>query len=282
MLPDLLWKNVPVPHEQRIGSARDQRFEGRLDVANKRGHRADGCRPMAFAAVCTSLRSASVSCVSGCTSIAVVAAFGTSCRSSSNRFAPSALTMNTHAGDVATRPIEARDRAVLTGSLPVVKMIGIVEVAALATNAGAVPPLVTITTTGLRTSSAANDDSRSDPRPPVHAAAEHDHHRDLRAQLPAALPTIDDNRRHQDQYVMTATTGLRPRRVDLASCWSSTGCQSRSLNCAVRPSTQACNRHTQRPSQPSIPAAVACLSRYARAAAHRALSRTPSASAKSP
>ena len=37
---------------------------------------------------------------------------------------------------------------------------------------------------------------------------------------------------------------------------------SRSLNCAVRPSTQACNRHTQRPSQPSIPAAVACLSRY--------------------
>ena len=59
----------------------------------------------------------------------------------------------------------------LTGSLPVVKMIGIVEVAALATNAGAVPPLVTITTTGLRTSSAANDDSRSDPRPPVHAAA---------------------------------------------------------------------------------------------------------------
>ena len=61
---------------------------------------------------------------------------------------------------------------------------------------------------------------------------------------------------------MTATTGLRPRRVDLASCWSSTGCQSRSLNCAVRPSTQACNRHTQRPSQPSIPAAVACLSRY--------------------
>ena len=27
----------------------------------------------------------------------------------------------------------------------------------------------------------------------------HDHHRDLRAQLPAALPTIDDNRRHQDR-----------------------------------------------------------------------------------
>jgi hypothetical protein len=52
----------------------------------------------------------------------------------------------------------------------------------------------------------------------------HDHHRDLRAQLPAALPTIDDNRRHQDRYVMTATTGLRPRRVDLASCCSSTGC----------------------------------------------------------
>ena len=35
---------------------------------------------------------------------------------------------------------------------------------------------------------------------------------------------------------------------------------SRSLNCAVRPSTQACNRHTQPPSQPSIPAAVASLS----------------------
>ena len=50
---------------------------------------------------------------------------------------------------------------------------------------------------------------------------------------------------------------------------------SRSLNCAVRPSTQACNRHTQRPSQPSIPAAVACLSRYcSRRGASRSFAHT--------
>ena len=50
---------------------------------------------------------------------------------------------------------------------------------------------------------------------------------------------------------------------------------SRSLNCAVRPSTQACNRHTQRPSQPSIPAAVACLSRHcSRPGASRSFAHT--------
>ena len=40
-------------------------------------------------------------------------------------------------GDVAARPIEAGDKAVLTGSPPVVKTIGIVEVAALAASAAA-------------------------------------------------------------------------------------------------------------------------------------------------
>jgi hypothetical protein len=55
---------------------------------------------------------------------------------------------------LATRPS-------LTGSSGTVKTMGIVAVAALAANAGAVPPLVTITATGRRTNSAASDDSRS-------------------------------------------------------------------------------------------------------------------------
>src|SRR5258708_8073466 len=42
------------------------------------------------------------------------------------------------------------------------------------------------------------------------------HHRDLRAGLPAALSTIDDNRSHQDRYLMTTSTGLPPPRVDFA------------------------------------------------------------------
>ena len=43
----------------------------------------------------------------------------------------------------------------------------------------------------------------------------------------------------------------------------------------MRPSTRACNRHTRRPSQPSIPAAVACLSRHcSRPAALRSFAHT--------
>ena len=110
----------------------------------------------------------------------------------------------------------------------------------------------------------------------------HDHHRDLRAQLPAALPTIDDNRRHQDRYVMTATTGLRPRRVDLASCWSSTGCHHARSTAPCghqrKPATATLSGRPNHQSQLLLPACRV----IARAAAHRALSRTPSASAKSP
>ena len=110
----------------------------------------------------------------------------------------------------------------------------------------------------------------------------HDHHRDLRAQLPAALPTIDDNRRHQDRYVMTATTGLRLRRVDLASCWSSTGCHhARSTAPCGHQRKPATATLSGRPNHQSQLLLRACRV-IARAAAHRALSRTPSASAKSP
>ena len=110
----------------------------------------------------------------------------------------------------------------------------------------------------------------------------HDHHRDLRAQLPAALPTIADNRRHQDRYVMTATTGLRPRRVDLASCWSSTGCHhARSTAPCGHQRKPATATLSGRPNHQSQLLLRACRV-IARAAAHRALSRTPSASTKSP
>ena len=110
----------------------------------------------------------------------------------------------------------------------------------------------------------------------------HDHHRDLRARLPAALPTIDDNRRHQDRYVMTAITGLRRRRVDLASCWSSTGCHhARSIApCGHQrePATATLGDRPNHQSQLLLPACRV----IARDQTHCAPSHTPSASAKSP
>ena len=110
----------------------------------------------------------------------------------------------------------------------------------------------------------------------------HDHHRDLRARLPAALPTIDDNRRHQDRYVMTAITGLRRRRVDLASCWSSTGCHpARSTAPCGHQRKPATATLSDRPNHQSQLLLPACRG-IARAPAHRAPSHTPSASAKSP
>ena len=70
------------------------------------------CCPIASAAACTSLRSASVLGVSGFTSMAIVVALGTSWRSSSSRFAPNTPLKKTHARDVAARPVEAGDEAV--------------------------------------------------------------------------------------------------------------------------------------------------------------------------
>src|ERR1700747_1961289 len=52
----------------------------------------------------------------------------------------------------------------------------------------------------------------------------HAHHRDLRARLPAAPPTIDDTCLHQNRHLMITAFRLRQRRADLPSRWSSTGC----------------------------------------------------------
>src|ERR1700751_5313066 len=52
----------------------------------------------------------------------------------------------------------------------------------------------------------------------------HAHHRDLRARLPAAPPTIDDTCLHQNRHLMIPAFRLRQRRAALPSRWSSTGC----------------------------------------------------------
>ena len=53
---------------------------------------------------------------------------------------PPARLRGSHAGDVAARPVEAGDKADLTGSPPTTNTIGIVVVAALAASAAALPP----------------------------------------------------------------------------------------------------------------------------------------------
>src|SRR5262245_44008689 len=97
-------------------------------------------------------------------------------------------------------------------------------------------------------------------RPPVHAAAAA--RSSSRPSRPAASRTTNHRRQPSpsgsiphDRDYWIATPPPRSRLLLVLN-----RLPSRSLNCAVRPSTQACNRHTQPPSQPSIPAAVASLS----------------------
>jgi hypothetical protein len=80
---------------------------------------------------------------------------------------------------------------------------------------------------------------------------------------------------------MTAITGLRRRRVDLASCWSATGCEcppkapSRRRN---RPPTTVRNVHRHHQTELILPTSHV----IARDQTHRAPPHAPSALAKSP
>src|SRR6266446_137437 len=110
----------------------------------------------------------------------------------------------------------------------------------------------------------------------------HDHHRDLRAGLPAALSTIDDNRSHQDRYLMTTSTGLPRPRVDLAPpvrnqlrVRSRLNAPSRRRN---RPPTTARNVHRHDQTELLLPTSHV----IARDQTHRAPPHAPSALAKSP
>ena len=93
------------------------------------------CCPIACAAACTSLRSASVSGVFGFTSMAIVVALGTSWRSNSSRFAPSTPQKKITPVTLPPGRLRLATRPSLTGSPPVAKTIGTVVVAALAASA---------------------------------------------------------------------------------------------------------------------------------------------------
>src|SRR5207248_2328793 len=110
----------------------------------------------------------------------------------------------------------------------------------------------------------------------------HDPRRDLRARLPAALPTIDANRRHQDRYVMTAIARLRRRIADRAARWSSTGCNdTRPHPPCHNPSDLLTAASTvRRHHQPEL--LLPATRVIARAEPHCAPSSPPSASVKSP
>ena len=66
-------------------------------------------------------------------------AVGTSSCSSSSRFDPSSTPNDGDAREVAARSGQTRDNSDLTGSLPVMKTIGIVVVAAFAAGAAGTP-----------------------------------------------------------------------------------------------------------------------------------------------
>ena len=91
--------------------------------------------------------------------MAIVVAFGTSWRSNSNRFPPSVPVMKTTPVTLPPGRLSVVTRPSLTGSLPVVKTIGIVVVAALARSAARV--FETITAGCRAATSAAIAGSRS-------------------------------------------------------------------------------------------------------------------------
>ena len=116
--------------------------------------------PMVRAAACTSVNWLSASGLFGFTSMAIMAAWEPIPAAAPTASSP-ARGDNRATREVTTRPIEAGDKAASTGSLPMLKTIGIVVVAALAASAGGSPPFATITATWRRTRSAANAGSRS-------------------------------------------------------------------------------------------------------------------------
>ena len=88
---------------------------------------------------------------------------------------------------------------------------------------------------------------------------------------------------YQDRYIMTAITGLRRRRVDLASCWSATGSECARLKRRDRRRNRPRNNRPQRPSPPIEPSVLLPTSHViARDQTHRAPLHAPSALAKSP
>jgi hypothetical protein len=98
---------------------------------------------MDCAAACTSLPSASVLALFGFTSIPMVVALGTSCRSSSKRFAPNWVAKKTTPVTLPSGRLRLATSPCATGSPPVAKTIGTVVVAALTGMAAIVSPTIT-------------------------------------------------------------------------------------------------------------------------------------------
>ena len=90
-----------------------QRRKGRLDVAVAADIDNDELRPIACAAACTSVRSASVSECSGSPARRSASPWARASRSNSSRFAAERAAEKGYAGDVAARPVEAGDQALL-------------------------------------------------------------------------------------------------------------------------------------------------------------------------
>ena len=108
-----------------------------------------------------SVNCVSISGLSGFTRQATTPDPGTSSRSSSSRLAVSAPDKMVTPVTLPPGRLRLATSPSLTGSPPMMKTTGMVEVAALAASAGAEPPTARITATCRRASSAASAGSRS-------------------------------------------------------------------------------------------------------------------------
>src|SRR6516165_1542091 len=140
-------------HVQRASPALDERCKGGLDFAAAADIEDDQLLPIACAAASRSLRSASISGLLEFSDIAaIIVALGTIWCSSSSRFAANTLLRKLTPVTLPPGRLRLATRPSLTGSPPVTKTIGTVEVAALAANAERV--LQMIRATWWRTKSA--------------------------------------------------------------------------------------------------------------------------------
>ena len=142
-------KNVVGADNERAGAQLDKGCEGRVEIALGAGMQNMELQPEGARRRLRASRESgsAIAGFAGLTRGARWWPMGSSSCSNSSRFAATSRFRARHAGDVAARPVEAGDKAKLTGSAAGPKTIGIVVVAALAASAEAVPPAATITAT---------------------------------------------------------------------------------------------------------------------------------------
>src|SRR5262245_22449997 len=159
LAPDL--KERVGAHEQGASPALDEGCKCEVDFIFGASIEDHDCLPIerAVSRICVICTSAIW--LLGFTKKAIVRALGTNSRSSCRRLGPSEAVKACTPVALPSGRSKRLTRPSVTGSLPLVKTSGIVDVAAKTARAGWLPPVVTITTAWRSTSSFANAGKRS-------------------------------------------------------------------------------------------------------------------------